>query len=131
MIITYMLLTPMMMHPWMKFMIRILMMSMLIIMIMMIILGMIMIVRMISMSVHVMHGSTLVYISLYMYTHIEISKIVLFDKSGNSGFRIQNPELEFRIQNLDSEFRIQNSRGADHPRGSTVFYRFLSFFIGI
>ena len=49
MIITYMLLTPMMMHPWMKVMLLMLMMSMLIIMIMMIILMMIMIITMISM----------------------------------------------------------------------------------
>ena len=41
---TYMLLTPMMMHPWMNFMLLILMVSMLIAMIMMIVLMMIMIV---------------------------------------------------------------------------------------
>ena len=44
-----MMLTPVMMHPWMKFMLLMLMMSMLIIMIMMILLMMIMIITMISM----------------------------------------------------------------------------------
>ncbi len=70
------LLTTMMMHPWIDFILLMLTMSVLITIVMLIILTMIMIVTMISLPVYLMQGSTLVYIYIYIYVYRYVCKYI-------------------------------------------------------